>query len=160
MGTGGMTWSARVCRRLGHPSTCTGGTDPAALARKRYQKAMAATCALCPRKPKAEQPTGQKPTELFFNMMPDRPAALVVLGKPALQVPCDDLIERRSLRPPTGITLLWRLSPRGGCCPLGWTLATGRDHGDTRLSEVPHSESGCRGHEGQRAVAVTGTRMA
>jgi hypothetical protein len=105
---------SKVCRRLGHPSTCTGGTDPAALARKRDQKAMAAACALCPRKPKAEQPAGQKPTELFFNMMPDRRAALVVLGKPALQVPCDDLIERRSLRPPTGITLLWSLSPRGG----------------------------------------------
>ena len=99
-------------------------------------------------------------SEVITRGLPDRPAALVVLGKPALQVPCDDLIERRSLRPPTGITLLWRLSPRGGCCPLGWTLATGRDHGDTRLSEVPHSESGCRGHEGQRAVAVTGTRMA
>ena len=41
-------------------------------------------------------------------------AALVVLGKPALQVPGDDLIERRSLRPSTGIPLLWSLSPRGG----------------------------------------------
>jgi hypothetical protein len=67
---------------------------------------MAAACALCPRKPKAEQPAGQIPTKLFFNMMPDRPAALVVLGKPAVQVPSDDLIERRSLRPSTGITLL------------------------------------------------------
>jgi len=45
-------------------------------------------------------------------MMPDLPAALVVLGKPALQVPGDDLIERRSLRPPTGIPLLWNRSPR------------------------------------------------
>jgi hypothetical protein len=101
-----MTWSAWVCRRLGHPSTCTGGTDAAALARKRYQKAMATACALRPRKPEAEQPAGQIPTELFFNMMPDRPATLFVLGKPALQVPGDDLIERRSLRPPTGIPLL------------------------------------------------------
>jgi hypothetical protein len=86
----------------------------AALARKRHQKAMATACALCPRKPKAEQPAGQIPTKLFFNMPPDWPAALVVLGKPALQVSGDDLIERRSLRPPTGITLLWSLSPRGG----------------------------------------------
>jgi hypothetical protein len=75
---------------------------------------MAAACAVRPRKPKAEQPAGQIPTELFFNMMPDRSAALVVLGKPTLQVPSDDLIERRSLRPSTGITLLWSLSPRGG----------------------------------------------
>ncbi len=103
---------SKVCRRMGHPSTCTGGTDPAALARKRHQKAMATDCAVRPCKPKAEQPAAQKPTELFFNMMPDRPAALVALGKPALQVPCDDLIERRSLRPPTGITLLWNRSPR------------------------------------------------
>jgi len=50
--------------------------------------------------------------ELFFNMMPDLPAALVALGKPALQVPGYDLIERRSLRPPTGIPLLWTRSPR------------------------------------------------
>jgi len=84
-------------------------------------------------------------------MMPDRLAALVVLGKPALEVPGDDLIERRSLRPPAGIMLLWSLSPRGRYCPLAWTLETGRDHGNTRLSEVPHSESGCqRGHQGQR----------
>jgi hypothetical protein len=46
------------------------------------------------------------PTKLFSNMMPDRPAALVVFGKPALQVPGDDHIERRSLSPPTGIPLL------------------------------------------------------
>jgi len=75
---------------------------------------MATACTLRPRKPKAEQPAGQIPTELFFNVMPDWRAALVVLGKPALQVPGDDLIERRSLRPSTGITLLWSLSPRGG----------------------------------------------
>ena len=73
---------------------------------------MAAAKAPRLRKPKAKQPAGQIPTELFFNMMPDRPAALVVLGKPALQVPGDDLIERRSLRPPTGIPLLWNRSPR------------------------------------------------
>ena len=86
----------------------------AALARKRHQKAMATACTLRPRKPKAEQPAGQIPTELFFNMMPEWPAALVALGKPALEVPRDYLIERRSLRPSTGITLLWSLSPRGG----------------------------------------------
>jgi hypothetical protein len=74
---------------------------------------MAAAKAPRLRKTKTDQPAGQIPTELFFNMMPDRPAALVVLGKPALQVPGDDLIERRSLRPSTGITLLWSLSPRG-----------------------------------------------
>ena len=121
---------------------------------------MATACTLRPRKPKAEQPAGQIPTELFFNVPPDRPAALVVLGKPALQVPGDDLIERRSLRPSTGIPLLGSLSPRDGCCPLAWTLSTGRDHGDTQLSEVPHSESGYRGHQGQRAVAVAGTMEA
>ncbi len=97
---------SKVCRRLGYTPAGTRRTDPAALARKRRQKAMAAVCTLRPRKPKAKQPAGQIPTELFFNMMPDRPAALVVLGKPALQVPGDDLIERRSLRPPTGIPLL------------------------------------------------------
>jgi hypothetical protein len=75
---------------------------------------MATACALRPRKPEAEQPAGQIPTELFFNMMPEWPAALVALGKPALQVPSDDLIERRSLRPSTCITLLWSLSPRDG----------------------------------------------
>lgn len=86
-------------------------------------------------------------------MPPDWPAALLVLSKPTLQMPCDDLIERCSLRPPTGITLLWSLSPRDGRCPLAWTLLAGRDHGDARLSEVPHSESGYRGHQGQRTVA-------
>jgi len=48
---------------------------------------VAAVCAPRPRKPKAKQPAGQIPTELFFNIIPDRPAALVVLGRPALQVP-------------------------------------------------------------------------
>jgi len=47
-------------------------------------------------------------------MMPDRPAALLALGKPAFQVLGDDLIERRSLRPPTGIPLLWTGPPRDG----------------------------------------------
>jgi len=47
-------------------------------------------------------------------MMPEWPAALVVLGKPALEVPRDYLIERRSLRPSTGITLLWTGPPRDG----------------------------------------------
>ena len=95
---------SKVCRRLGHPSTCTGGTDPAALARKRHQKTTAAACALCPRKPKAVQHAGQIPTKLFFNMPPEWPAGLVVLGKPALKMLGDVLIERRLLRPSTGIT--------------------------------------------------------
>ena len=42
MGTGGMTWSARVCRRLGHTPAGTRRTDAAALAGKRHQKTMAA----------------------------------------------------------------------------------------------------------------------
>jgi len=46
--------------------------------------------------------------------MPDWRTALVVLGKPAVQVPGYDLIERRSLRPPTDKPLLWSLSPRDG----------------------------------------------
>ena len=78
---------SKVCRRLGHPPTGARRTDAAALAGKRHQKAMATGCAVRPCKPKAKQPAGQIPTELFFNIIPDRPAALVVLGRPALQVP-------------------------------------------------------------------------
>jgi hypothetical protein len=48
---------------------------------------MATACALRPRKPEAKQPAGQIPMKLVFNMMPDRLAALVAFGKPALQVP-------------------------------------------------------------------------
>ena len=75
---------------------------------------MAAVCALRPRKPKTEHPAGQVAAELLFNMMPDRSAVLVVLGKPALQVLGDELIKRRPLGTPTGIPLLWTLTPRVG----------------------------------------------
>ena len=40
------------------------------------------------------------------------------------------------------------------------TLETGRNHRDARLSEVPHAESGRRGHEGQRRKPSAGTLMA
>jgi len=58
---------------------------------------------------------GRSSGDACFNPMPpDRPAALVALGKPALQEPSDELIERRPLRPSTGITLLWTGPPRDG----------------------------------------------
>ena len=42
---------------------------------------------------------------------------------------------------------------------LAWREMTGRNHGDARLSEVPHSESGRRGQEGQRRGPYAGTLM-
>jgi len=46
------------------------GQTPRTLHEKRYQKAVAAACALRPRKCKTEHPAGQVAAELLFNMMP------------------------------------------------------------------------------------------
>ena len=77
----------QVRSRLSHPPTRARRTDPAALTRKRNQKALATATAPCPCETKTEQPAGKIPAELRLDMPADGLAVGIMLGQPILKVP-------------------------------------------------------------------------
>ena len=85
--------------RLSHPAAVARGTDAAALAREGHDKTLPARGTACPAESKAENATGEVRPQLPFDvrrdgLLDDRP-----ILKPAFEVLCDDLVERRPLRP-------------------------------------------------------------
>jgi len=92
-----MVDEMRSC--LCHPATVAGGTDTPALAREGHDKTLPARCTACPAKSEAEDATGEVRPQLPFDvrrngLLSDRPSL-----EPAFEVLCDDLVERRLLRP-------------------------------------------------------------
>ena len=86
-----------VRRGVGHAPSTAGGTEPATLARERYQAVLPAIVAVRAQESEGQHAAAQVGTELLLDEAGDGLAALASVGQEGLELPLDDAVEEALL---------------------------------------------------------------
>jgi len=134
----------QVRGRLRHAAAVARRADATSLARERHEKPVTTRRAPCSGKTKTEDDAAEILPKLFLNVFRHGPLPDGPLGKPGLEVPGDESVERRLLGPAALIPLrrpVRRESPRR----RGRCMLADRDHGRARFPVGLHLGKRSRG---------------